>query len=64
MFTDGSRLGYGATGYAVVWKRGQSWMGIKTHVGHNLAPVRGMRSRSGKTHLSTAESEATYDHRD
>ena len=25
MFTDGSRLGDGATGYAVVWKRGLTW---------------------------------------
>ena len=33
MFTDGSRLEDGATGYAVVWKNGLSWKGIKTHMG-------------------------------
>ena len=32
MFTDGSRLDDGAAGYAVVWKNGQSWEGVKTHV--------------------------------
>jgi ribonuclease HI len=35
MFTDGSRLDSGATGYAVVWQNGQSWAGIKTHMGKN-----------------------------
>jgi len=35
IFTDGSRLDNGAAGYAVVWKNGQSWVGIKTHMGHN-----------------------------
>ena len=35
MFTDGSRLDDGAAGYAVVWKNGQSWVGIKTHMGYN-----------------------------
>jgi ribonuclease HI len=35
MFTDGSRLGDGAAGYAVVWKNGQTWKGIKTHTGYN-----------------------------
>jgi len=35
MFTDGSRLDNGATGYAVVWKNGQTWEGIKAHMGHN-----------------------------
>jgi len=35
MFTDGSRMEDGATGYAVVWKNGQTWEGIKCHVGHN-----------------------------
>jgi len=34
MFTDGSRLDDGATGYAVVWKSGQTWKGIKTHMGY------------------------------
>jgi len=37
MFTDGSRLGDGAAGYAAVWKNGQSWVGIKTHMGYNQA---------------------------
>jgi len=35
MFTDGSRLEDGAAGYAVTWKRGESWVGIKTHMGYN-----------------------------
>ena len=35
VFTDGSRLDDGAAGYAVVWKNGQSWVGIKTHMGYN-----------------------------
>jgi len=35
MFTDGSRLEDGAAGYAVVWKNGLSWKGIKTHLGYN-----------------------------
>jgi len=35
MFTDGSRLYDGASGYVVVWKRGQTWVGIKTHMGYN-----------------------------
>jgi len=35
MFTDGSWLDDGAAGYAVVWKNGQSWKGIKTHMGYN-----------------------------
>jgi ribonuclease HI len=35
MFTDGSRLDDGATGYAVIWQNGQSWVGIKNHMGHN-----------------------------
>jgi len=33
--TDGSRLNSGAAGYSVVWKRGQTWVGIKTHMGYN-----------------------------
>jgi len=33
MFADGSRLDDGATSYAVVQKNGQSWVGIKTHMG-------------------------------
>jgi len=35
MFTDGSQLDSGAAGYAVVWKNGQTWKGIKTHMGYN-----------------------------
>jgi ribonuclease HI len=34
MFTDGSRLDSG-TGYVLVWQNGQSWVGIKNHMGHN-----------------------------
>jgi len=33
IFTDGSRLENGATGYAVIWKNGQTWKGHKTHMG-------------------------------
>jgi len=35
MFTDGSRLDGGATGYSVVWKKGQTWAGVKVHMGNN-----------------------------
>ena len=35
IFMNGSRLENGAAGYVVVWKNGQSWMGIKIHMGHN-----------------------------
>jgi len=35
MFTDGSRLEDGAARYAVAWKDGLSWKGIKTHLGYN-----------------------------
>jgi len=35
MFTDGSRLESEAAGYAVAWKNGQTWEGIKTHMGYN-----------------------------
>jgi len=35
MFTDGSRLDDGATGYPVVWKKGQTWTGVKVHMGNN-----------------------------
>jgi len=35
MFTDGSRLEDGATGYSVVWKKGLSWAGAKVHMGNN-----------------------------
>jgi len=33
IFTDGSCLENGATGYAVTWKKGTSWRGHKTHMG-------------------------------
>jgi len=32
MFTDGSRLDGGATGYAVVWKTGLNWAGADVHM--------------------------------
>jgi len=35
MFTDGSRMEDGASGYEMVWKNGVSWAGIKTHMGFN-----------------------------
>jgi len=35
MFTDGLRLDSGATGYAVAWQNGQSWVGIKNHMEYN-----------------------------
>jgi ribonuclease HI len=35
MFTDGSRQENGAAGYAVAWKNGQSWEGVKVHMGYN-----------------------------
>jgi len=35
MFTDGSKLDGGATGYSVVWKRGLTWVGAKVHIGSN-----------------------------
>jgi uncharacterized protein YegL len=35
MFTDGSRLDSWATGYVVVRQNGQSWVGIKNHMGYN-----------------------------
>ena len=35
MFTDGSRLENEAARYAVAWKSGQTWEGIKTHMGFN-----------------------------
>jgi len=39
MFTDGSRMEDGAAGYAVVWRKGESWAGIKTHMGYNQRPT-------------------------
>jgi hypothetical protein len=35
IFTDGARAGNGAIGYAVVWKRRQQWVGIKSHMAYN-----------------------------
>jgi len=34
IFMDGSRLGDGNAGYAVVWKNGLYWMVIKTYMGY------------------------------
>jgi len=33
IFTDGSCLENGATGYAEVWKKGNDWEGLKSHMG-------------------------------
>jgi len=35
IFTDGSRIDSGAAGYAVVWKEGEEWAGVKAHIGFN-----------------------------
>ena len=35
MYTDKSRTEDGAAGYAVAWRNGQTWKGIKTHMGYN-----------------------------
>jgi ribonuclease HI len=35
MFTDGSRHDSGEAAYAVVWQNGQSWVGIRNHMGYN-----------------------------
>jgi len=35
IFPDRSRLGDGAAGYAVVWRRDLSFVGVKTHTGYN-----------------------------
>jgi len=35
MFTHRSQLEHKAVGYAVAWKSGQTWEGIKTHMGFN-----------------------------
>jgi len=35
MFIDGSQLEGGVAGYAVVWKNGQTWEGIKMNMGYN-----------------------------
>jgi len=35
----GSRLESGAAGYAVAWKTGQTWKGIKTHLGYNQEAI-------------------------
>ena len=35
MITEGSRLEDGAAGYAVTWRRVESWVGIQTHMGYN-----------------------------
>ena len=33
MFTDGSRMEDGAAGFAVVWKKGEPWASVETHMG-------------------------------
>ena len=35
IFTDGSRLESGATGYGVACKAGNRWVGVKAHMGYN-----------------------------
>jgi len=35
IFTNGSRLESGATGYSVAWKAGNRWVGVKAHMGYN-----------------------------
>jgi len=35
LFTDGSKLESGATGYGVAWKAGDRWVGVKAHMGYN-----------------------------
>ena len=35
MFSDGSRLDDGVTGYSVVWKKRQTWAWVKVHMGNN-----------------------------
>jgi len=34
LWTDGSRDESGAVGYAVAWRKGQSWAGRKAHMGY------------------------------
>ena len=38
-FTDGSRLDSGVAGYAIAWKNGRHWMGIKTTWGTTRSPT-------------------------
>jgi len=35
MFTDGPQLGGCPAGYPVVWKKSQTWVGVRTHIGYN-----------------------------
>jgi len=35
IFTGGSRVSSGATGYAAAWKSRSRWVGVKTHLGYN-----------------------------
>jgi len=35
IFTNGSRLESGATGYGMAWKAGNRWVGVKAHIGYN-----------------------------
>ena len=34
LWTDGSRDANGGTGYAVVWRKGRTWVGRKVHMGY------------------------------
>ena len=33
LFTDGSWAETGTTGYVVTWKKGETWKGVKAHMG-------------------------------
>jgi len=39
MFTDGPRLDSRAADYPLVRQSAQSWVGIKTHMGHDQGPM-------------------------
>jgi hypothetical protein len=61
---DGSRLDSGATGYAVVWQNGQSWVGIKTHMGKNQEGVRCIGTSLGDSgEVANGAEENHYLHR-
>ena len=52
MFTDGSRLDSGATGYAVVWQNGQSWAGVRA----GQSPLKGTQPASVTGSIATQRS--------
>ena len=62
MFTDGSRLENGATGYAVTWKNGQSWEGIKTHMGYNQEAFDAECAALARALETAAKSDPPPDH--